>query len=87
MPKPVAIAFTIVLLLYGAVSMLRPLPGGTAAIAVGLALLICTSKRFARTVGRLRLHVPRLNTAMAWLENRAGQRLGDALRRAHPPLG
>ncbi len=57
MHKPVAIAFAIVLLLFGAVSMLSPIPGGTAAIAVGFALLICTSKRFARAVGRLRLQV------------------------------
>ena len=86
-PKPVAIALATILLLFGTVSMLSPVPGGTFAIALGLVLLICTSKRFARAVGNLRLRMPRLNAVMIWLEDRSGQRMGDALRTTRPPLG
>ena len=87
MLKPVAIALATVLLLFGVISMVSPIPGGTVAIALGLALLICTSKKFTRTIGRLRLQFPQLNTAMTWLEGRAGQRLGNTLRRTRPPHG
>lgn len=86
-PKPLAIALATVLLLFGAVSMLTPVPGGTITIALGLVLLICTSERFARAVGNLRLRRPRFNAVMTWLEDRSGQRMGDALRTTRPPLG
>ena len=86
-PKPLAIAIAILLLVFGAVSMLTPVPGGTVAIAFALVLLICTSERFARAVRNLRVRTPRVNAVMTWLEDRAGQRMGQILRTTRPPLG
>ena len=85
-PKAISIALATILLAFGAVSMLTPIPGGTIAIALALMLLICTSPRFARAIGRLRQRLPLLNKAMTWLEDRAGQRMGTVLRTTRPPI-
>ncbi len=83
--KYLLIALACGLLLLGLLFWLTPLPGGTPAIAVGLAILICTSERAARIVVKLRMRFTRVNNALAWIENAVPDRLADALRRTRPP--
>ena len=73
------------LLLVGAVSMFTPFFGGTFLIGAGGALIICNSARAARWVQHMRGRSSRMDRMMRWVEDRLGERMGDALRRTRPP--
>lgn len=73
------------LLILGAISMFAPLPGGSLLLALGTALLICTSSRFAHWIQGRRSNNPWLDRAMHWLEERTGARVSDVLTRTRPP--
>lgn len=68
-------------------TVFTPVPGGAFVFALGLTLLICTSEWFARRLGQLRLRFARVDNGMLWLEQRMGDRIGEALRRTRPPGG
>ena len=70
------------LLALGAISMFTPIPGGTLLLALGAALLICTSSRVVHWIQRRRSNNPRLNRAMRWLEGHTGARVSDARQAA-----
>jgi len=84
--KPILIITGSVLLLLGLLSWLTPLPGGTALIAIGLMLLICTSETAARIIMNGRLKITIFNKAMIWIEDHVPAKFSDALRRTRPAV-
>lgn len=84
--KTLTIAFAIILIVIGSLSWLTPFPGGTPAIALGLAMLICASERAANKILSWRVNHGRLNRTIIWIEDMAPARLGDTLRRTKPSM-
>ena len=82
--KLLMIAVAIVLLLLGLLSWATPIPGGTALIAIGLGILICTSEKATRFLQLCRRKFYRLDTMFVWIEDRVPTQLGDAIRRTRP---
>jgi len=82
--KLLQIIISYILIIVGAISLISPIPGAALLMAVGLSLLICTSTVAASCIRLTRGKYVRLNQTMAWLENRAGERMGPILRRTRP---
>ena len=82
--KPFVVTLGVVFSLIGLLLLVSPVPGATAMLALGIALLICSSTTAARLLQRLRGNVAWLNRAFRWLENHAGEKIGDALKRTRP---
>lgn len=74
----------IILLVLGVISWLTPIPGGTIALATGLALLICTSERTARFIAGCRTRFPRFNAVICFIENKVPAKLSEPLMRTRP---
>lgn len=77
-------------ILFGMVSMVTPIPGGTILIAGGLTALICSSQSARYCLMWLRARVNWFNKLIFWLENKVGSRIkiiGAALGKTHPPEG
>lgn len=72
--------------LSGAVLTLTPIPGSTLALTSGLALILCSSPFASRCLQLLRTRFHLFNSGMAWIENRAGGRIGGALKQTRPHL-
>jgi hypothetical protein len=76
-----------VVLLFGLVSMVTPIPGGTFLIAGSLTALICSSPFARRCLQVLRTKLNWLNKGILWIEEKAGDRIGvvgRALRQTRP---
>ncbi len=84
--KIVTILAGCVLLLVGLLSMLTPIPGGTAMIAIGLTLLICASETAARFIKVCREKFNFLNKSMTWVENHVPEKLSAGLSRTRPEI-
>ncbi len=82
--KVIQIVTGSVLVLLGLISWLTPFLGGTAIIAIGLALLICASETAARAVMKGRSKVQALDKGMIWIEGYIPTKFADALRRTRP---
>jgi len=75
-------------ILFGLVSMLTPIPGGTILIAGGLTTLICSSPSARYCLMWIRARVSWFNKLIFWLEKKVGVRIkiiGAALGKTHPP--
>lgn len=72
------------LLVLGAISMFTSIPGGVVLLALGTAMLICSSTRFAHWIQKRRSNNPWLDRGMHWLEERTGTRVSGALSRTRP---
>jgi len=73
-----------VLTLMGLLLMVTPLPGSTLALAMGLAMLLCSSTYAARCLQLLRARFWVFDTGMRWVESRTGSAIGVALKRTGP---
>ena len=56
-----------------------PLPGGTLYFAIGLSMLICSSRPFALWLQRLRRNYLKINKVFLWLENKIGEKWAGSL--------
>ena len=74
-----------VTLLFGLISMVTPIPGGTILIAASLTALICTSSRARRCLQILRTKVAFVNKSILWIEDKVHIRIvNNALRQTRP---
>lgn len=74
-------------LLFGLVSMVTPIPGGTVLIAGSLTALICSSPFARRCLQIMRTKMNWLNKGILWIEAKVGDRIGivsRALRQTRP---
>ena len=77
----------LIALTIGLVSMLTPIPGGTALIAFSLTSLICTSPKARSFIKYLRVKFSLINKLFFTLEEKVGTRIkfiGDALKLTQP---
>jgi len=74
----------IILIFIGALTMVSPIPFGFVLLAVGIALLISTSKAAARAIRGLRRRFPVFNTLMRVAARMLPKRFRDDLRRSDP---
>jgi len=77
-------------ILFGMISMVTPIPGGTILIAGGLTALICSSPSARFCLMWVRSRVNWFNKLIYWLEEKVGSRIkiiGVALGKTHPPEG
>ena len=79
-----AIILSSMVIVIGCLYWMTPFPGGTAVIALGIAMLICSSDAAANRILEWRREYGRLNWAMSWVENVSPSRLADTLRRTRP---
>ena len=82
--KILAILAGSLLLLFGLISMVTPIPGGTLAIAAGAGLIICSSDTAAKKIKELRIKHTRLNKMVSWVEDKIGEKLSRPLRLTRP---
>jgi hypothetical protein len=82
--KIVAVILSSLIILIGCLYWMTPFPGGTAVIALGVAMLIYSSDTAARRLLEWRRDYARLNWAMSWIEDISPVRLADTLRRTRP---
>lgn len=74
----------IILILTGFAIVPLPIPFGALMIAVGLTILIGSSRPFAAFVKARRSRSPRIHRLLGFLENRSPARLRDVLKRSDP---
>ncbi|NNE24376.1 MAG: hypothetical protein HKN11_17380, partial [Rhizobiales bacterium] len=65
------ITFAIILIVAGCLFWLTPIPGGAPAMAIGFALLICSSERAANRILNWRINNVRFNRAFIFIEDMA----------------
>lgn len=75
----------IVLFVIGLILTPTPLPLGIPIMALSLFLLVATNPHAARLVQGLRGRFLVLDQAIRFVEERAGKRIGETLRRTRPP--
>jgi len=73
-----------IILIFGLLSMLTPIPGGTLFITLGGGMIICSSERSAKYIQVCRTKYRRIDSGMYWLENKMGERFSGPLRRTRP---
>ena len=86
--KTIISIFAVILILFGLVSMVTPIPGGTILMAGGLTMLICSSPTAQFCIMWIRAKVNWVNKMVFWLEKSIGPRIkviGTALGKTHPP--
>lgn len=86
--KVVITGLALICILFGLISMVTPIPGGTFLIAGGLTVLICTSPTAQYCLMWVRSRLNGVNSLMFWLERKVGVRVavvGKALSKTHPP--
>lgn len=72
------------LLLLGLATVWLPIPTGVPLLALGLIVIVGTSKSAARLLRRRRRATPPLNDAITWVENRSPLRFARILKRTRP---
>lgn len=73
--------------LFGLVSMVTPIPGGTFLIAGSLTALICSSPLARRCLQVMRTKINWFNKSVFWIEAKVGNRIGivgRALKQTRP---
>lgn len=86
--KTVISMLAVILILFGLVSMVTPIPGGAILISGGLTMLICVSPSAQYCIMWLRAKVNWINRLLFWLEKNIGPRIkvvGVALGKTQPP--
>ena len=79
--------FSVIIIFFGLISMVTPIPGGTILIASGLTALICSSPTARYRLMRIRSKVNWFNKVFFWLEQKVGGKVkfvGVALSKTHP---
>lgn len=72
------------LLLLGFATVWLPIPTGVPLLALGLIVIVGTSRNAARFLRRHRRATPPLNDAIIWVENRSPLRFARILKRTRP---
>ncbi len=86
--KTVMSILAVILILFGMVSMVTPIPGGAILISGGLTMLICASPSAQYCIMWIRAKVNWVNKLVFWLEKTIGPRVkvvGVALGKTRPP--
>lgn len=73
-----------VLILLGLATVWLPIPTGVPLLALGLIVVVGTSRSAARHLRKRRRNTPPLNEAMTWVENRSPLRFARILKRTRP---
>ena len=80
---------SVIVIFFGLISMVTPIPGGTILIASGLTALICSSPTARRGLMRIRANVEWFNKLFFWLEKKEGGKvkfIGVALSKTRPQV-
>ena len=80
----ILIVISYILIFLGAISLISPIPGSVLLLAVGLSILICTSKKAARCIRYMRTKSNKFNKLMSWIESHTGERMGAILQQTRP---
>lgn len=72
------------LLMLGFATVWLPIPTGVPLLALGLIVIVGTSRSAARLLRRRRRTTPPLNDAITWVENRSPLRFAKILKRTRP---
>ena len=72
------------LLLLGFATVWLPIPTGAPLLALGLIVIVGTSRTAARLLRRRRRATPPLDDAITWVENRSPLRFSRILKRTRP---
>lgn len=78
---------SVIVIFFGLISMVTPIPGGTLLIATGLTALICSSPAARYRLMRIRSKVNWFNKLFFWLEQKVGGKVkfvGVALSKTRP---
>ncbi|MBO6507429.1 MAG: hypothetical protein JJ866_09765 [Roseibium sp.] len=77
-------SLAVVLILAGLATVWLPIPTGVPLLALGLIVIVGTSRSAARLLRRKRKNRPPLNRAITWVENRSPLRVARILKRTRP---
>lgn len=75
-----------VLILAGLATVWLPIPTGVPLLALGLIVIVGTSRGAARILRSRRRRTRRLNAALTWVEDRSPLRFARILKRTRPRL-
>lgn len=73
-----------VLILLGLATVWLPIPTGVPLLALGLIVIVGTSRSAARVLRNRRRNTPQLNEAITWVEDRSPLRFARILKRTRP---
>ncbi len=73
-----------VLILLGLATVWLPVPTGVPLLALGLVVAVGSSRGAVRLVRTRRRNLPRLNSAITWVEDRSPLRFARILKRTRP---
>lgn len=73
-----------VLILLGLATVWLPIPTGVPLLALGLIVVVGTSRSAARHLRKHRRNTPPLNSVITWVENRSPLRFARILKRTRP---
>ncbi|GAA0785635.1 hypothetical protein E1180_17945 [Roseibium denhamense] len=72
------------MILLGLLTVWLPIPTGVPLMALGLVVVIATSRKAARLLRNRRRSTPYLNGAFTWVEDRSPLRFARILKRTRP---
>lgn len=73
-----------VLIVLGLATVWLPIPTGVPLLALGMIVIVGTSRTAARSLRSRRRKIPSLNDALTWVEDRSPLRFARILRRTRP---
>lgn len=73
-----------VLILLGLATVWLPIPTGVPLLALGLIVIVATSRTAARSLRSRRRTIPSLDGALIWVEDRSPLRFARILKRTRP---
>ncbi|MCX2725024.1 hypothetical protein [Roseibium salinum] len=73
-----------VFILLGLATLWLPVPTGVPLLALGMIIIVGTSRGATRMLRMRRRHLPRLNDAITWVEDRSPLRFARILKRTRP---
>lgn len=77
-------SLAVILILLGLATVWLPIPTGVPLLALGLIVIIGTSRTAARMLRSRRRNTPHLNNAITWVEDRSPLRFARILKRTRP---
>lgn len=72
------------LILLGLLTVWLPIPTGVPLLALGLIVIVATSRSAARSLRSRRRNTPPLNNVFIWVEDRSPLRFARILKRTRP---
>ncbi|MBN9673405.1 hypothetical protein [Roseibium aggregatum] len=76
-----------VFIVFGLITVWMPIPTGVPLMALGLIVIVGTSRTAARSLRSRRRNTPRLNRVITWVEDRSPLRFARILKRTRPRTG